>query len=84
MEGSEGGISAPSYKDAVSSKGKTMELNNKGVVGEKNRDDDKGTEGTKIKLNSSIRDKEEEDKTLGSQNQGKRDHASLNLKSLQE
>ena len=65
MEGGKGGSSTPSYKDASANKGKTTELNNKGIVGKKNRDNAKGTEWTKTKVNSGIKDKEEEDKRQG-------------------
>jgi len=62
MEGSREWSLTPSHKDTVSNKGKTPVINSKGLTEERNRDNEKGTKGTKTKVNNSTKDKEEEDK----------------------
>jgi len=66
MESGRGGSSAPSYKDAVASRSKSPTGTSKGGMNYRNRVNEKETDGTRTKENSSTKDKEEEDKSLGS------------------
>ena len=66
MESCSGGSSTPSYKDAVANRSKGSTRNSKSDKNYKIKDNEKEIDGTRTKENSSTKDKEEEDKSLGS------------------
>jgi len=49
MESGRGGSSAPSYKDAVTSRSKSPTGNSKGSMNYRNRDNEKEIDGTRTK-----------------------------------
>lgn len=55
-----------SYKNIVANRSKSPTGSSKGCMNERNMDNEKETYGTRTKENSSTKDKEEEDKSLGS------------------
>jgi len=66
MNGGKGGSSAPSYKDAISSRSKSLMGNSKYCTNERNMGNEKEVDGTITQENNCIKDKEEEDKSQGS------------------